>query len=306
MSSAPSTDLENPSEISTWIVLVCSGLALVMFFGWIVKDLSAIVSPKPQNSLIVQPLSETAPVSDGALENATSVIETASGQPINRIPSGSNLSEVPASASTRIVATQEGLVSTEKFSDTESGTTMALSARPQGDVSPSDSIARTSKTEQATEGSTNTTPSNAKRPPADLGDLRQLLAEAAAIADTGDVQARAERKQSEALRSLGILSEAIQFAPGSKSVNEAMSSSLMQIEQILADYPETMINVIVATNESGDNRQDMLLSQERGRTLIARFVNEGLSFSRLSLKALTDEKLPANSHRIEIQAYSRS
>ena len=91
MSSAPSTDLESSSEITIWIVLACSGLAIVMFFGWIAKDLSALASPDQENSLIVQPLAESWSVMGGSsdtLHNAASVVEIASSQTIRRVPSG--------------------------------------------------------------------------------------------------------------------------------------------------------------------------------------------------------------------------
>ncbi len=214
--------------------------------------------------------------------------------------------EVPASESAQIVAMQKGLASSEEFSGAGTGATRELPVQSEGATPPTDSTAKVSKTEQKAEDSVYSTLSHAQRPSADLGALRQLLAEAAAIAETEDGQVQTERKRGVALGSLGALSTEIRFAPGSKSVNDTMTSALNQIQRILADYPETMINVIVASNESGDGKQDMLLSQERGRTLIARFVNEGLAFSRLSLKALTDDQLPANSHRVEIQAYSKS
>ncbi len=89
MSRKPSTDLEHSSEISTWIVLICSGLALVMFFGWIVKDLS--VSPDQAKNELVQPLSETGSVSN-TLDNSARAVELADSQAINLAPSGSNLS----------------------------------------------------------------------------------------------------------------------------------------------------------------------------------------------------------------------
>jgi len=106
------------------------------------------------------------------------------------------------------------------------------------------------------------------------------------------------------LASLSTLSKAIQFAPGSKVANDSVISTLNQIQQILADHPETKIEVLVATNESGDEKQDMLLSQERGRALIASLVKGGLAFSRFSLTALTDKNLPVNTHKVEIQASS--
>ncbi len=412
MSRTPSTDLEQSSEIPAWILLVCSGLALVMFFGWIVKDLSVIVSPNQGKSLVVQPLPEAGSIPD-TLYNSVSAIEPADGQAISGSPSGGKSdkesaepkgSSVPGSAKkssaqsiqrvagqtsaetlkigqssigqarqfarqkdsertsyqqraaeppatdrnnpgavvkehesaayasrpqsettqaftdrsaeapfdsvptepAQTVAMQESVVSAAEFSGVELLPEKELPGIFGGVVSPPNSSVQTNMAEQAKGISLNTTLRQTQRLSADLGALRLLLAEAASINETEDEQAQEERVRGDELESLGVLSTTIQFAPGSKVASESVTSTLNQIQRILTDYPETMIKVIVATNESGDEKQDLLLSQERGRTLIARLVNKGLAFSRFSLEALTDDQLPADTHRVEIQAHSES
>ncbi|MFK7860283.1 MAG: hypothetical protein AB8B64_15795 [Granulosicoccus sp.] len=87
-----------------------------------------------------------------------------------------------------------------------------------------------------------------------------------------------------------------------------MAPLLNEIFNTLTRYDDTQITVSVTTRESGNAREDLRLSQERGRAIIARAVSQGIDFSRLSLDAAhgTVEDDFDTSHTVKIKALSSS
>jgi len=106
--------------------------------------------------------------------------------------------------------------------------------------------------------------------------------------------------------SLATKSRDIQFAVNSNVIPEQMEPILIDISDILSSYDDTRIVVSVLTNESVDAKQDQLLSQERGRAIIARLVSLGIDFSRFSLEATSSSNDISISHAVNIQVQTLS
>ena len=105
---------------------------------------------------------------------------------------------------------------------------------------------------------------------------------------------------------IGIASRELQFEPGSKSITDRMSLVLELVTEVLSVHDDALIVVAVATNESSILKQDLRLSQERGRAIIARLVSSGIDFSRISLDAISGDSISQNSHIVDIQVWDKS
>ena len=105
---------------------------------------------------------------------------------------------------------------------------------------------------------------------------------------------------------IGLASRELRFEPGSKSITERMSLVLGLVIEVLSVHDDSLIVVSVATNESSILEQDLRLSQERGRAIIARLVGSGIDFSRISLDAISGDSISQNSHFVDIQVWAKS
>ncbi|MFK8081576.1 MAG: OmpA family protein [Granulosicoccus sp.] len=143
-------------------------------------------------------------------------------------------------------------------------------------------------------------------PSSQLDEIRSLMGEVLKI----DADSLAENSQlsirRDALDSLEEKSAKLQFGFGSRSISEQMDGVLTEIFGILIRYEDTLVTVSVETGESGNAEQNLRLSQERGRAIIARGVSQGIDFSRLSLEATQAENNRGVSHTVEISARSAS
>ena len=105
---------------------------------------------------------------------------------------------------------------------------------------------------------------------------------------------------------VSVVSAGLQFTTGSKSINDEMQPVIDRVIDILSGHDDSRITVAVATNESGIPEQDLRLSQERGRAIIARLVNNGIDFARISLDATSDDRISQNSHIVNIQVWAHT
>ncbi|MEE9322501.1 MAG: hypothetical protein V3U76_18815 [Granulosicoccus sp.] len=99
---------------------------------------------------------------------------------------------------------------------------------------------------------------------------------------------------------LAMLSSTIQFAPGSRVLDETMRKALEPVRRILGSYSRPTILVAVATNEFKNKDRNRVLSQERGRAIIAQLVSQGLLFSHFSIAVSDSEEIPPNSHTVSL------
>lgn len=98
-------------------------------------------------------------------------------------------------------------------------------------------------------------------------------------------------------------SAGLQFENNSKKVTELMQPSLKRLLAILSEHDDVRVVVAVATNETDNLKNDLRLSQERGRAIIARLVSNGIDFSRVSLDASSGPGIPDNSHVVKVQVW---
>jgi outer membrane protein OmpA-like peptidoglycan-associated protein len=106
--------------------------------------------------------------------------------------------------------------------------------------------------------------------------------------------------RNEDLDELAMLSSAIQFAPGSRVLDESMRKALEPMRKILDSYSKPAILVVVATNEFENKDRNRVLSQERGRAIIAQLVSQGLLFSQFSIVVSDSEEILPSSHTVAV------
>jgi len=131
-------------------------------------------------------------------------------------------------------------------------------------------------------------PTTSIEPTATLSQLdliRSLVIEASMI-DSVDVERQAQAlAQQETLESLASVSSQLSFATGSKLITSTAASLLSEVSDTLSLFENIEVVIAVATSESDNAKQNLKLSQERGRAIIARLVSQGVDFSRFSLDA---------------------
>jgi len=131
--------------------------------------------------------------------------------------------------------------------------------------------------------------------------IRSLIEEASAIVDGDFEQNRKASDQDEWGDVLERQSAKIRFASGSKTISDQMGPVLRDISDVLSRDDDTQIKVSVTTNEGKDRRQNLRLSQERGRALIARLVAQGIDFSRFSLEAFDGGNSKVFFHTVKVE-----
>jgi len=142
--------------------------------------------------------------------------------------------------------------------------------------------------------------------PSQLDLVRSLITEASAI-NSVDVEHRAQALvQRKTLESLVDVSSQLSFATGSKSISSTAASLLFTISNMLSQYEDTDVVIAVTTSESNNANQNLKLSQERGRAIIARLVSQGVDFSRFSLDAQAGRVDDELTQLVQIQSWPES
>lgn len=135
-----------------------------------------------------------------------------------------------------------------------------------------------------------------------LDAIRQLIDEASAIYANDFEERNLISVRSEKLDLLESKSAQIEFLAGSKRILSQANIALTEIFDILSLYDDVQITVAVKIADSGSVKQNLLLSQERGRAIIARGVSHGIQFSRFTLEVFNEKDDPENIHAVKIKA----